>query len=437
MSMYESYQQSKIDWLPVIPSTWVAKRIKNLFTLRDERSYKPLSEVNLISLYTSLGVRQHSDIEHTTGNKARNADGYKIVNVDDIVVNIMLCWMGAIGRSAYSGVTSPAYDIYKPHEEVNSSYYHYLFRTPIFSKQCFRNGHGIMMMRWRTYSPEFTSIVVPVPPREEQDQIVRFLDWKVSEINRLINIKKRRLAIVQELIDKQFRILSSQAIQKTKLKYIVDLCQDFIEINPSDYYYKTGMYNRGRGIFRREAMLGEDMGDSSFQKIHSGCVMISGQFAWEAATYITAEEDKVGVVSHRYYLLKSNSDIPPEYIWAFLISDYGQMLMKSCSHGAAGRNRPLNIKELMNEYIPVPDSTHNSEMKALVNSVQEMMQLRKVTLKEENLLTEMRSRLISDVVTGKMDVRGIEVPQYEYISEEMDEMMKDKIDDTEEELNEE
>lgn len=30
-----------------------------------------------------------------------------------------------------------------------------------------------------------------VPPREEQDQIVRFLDWKVSNINKLINIKKK------------------------------------------------------------------------------------------------------------------------------------------------------------------------------------------------------------------------------------------------------
>lgn len=420
MSVYESYQQTNIDWLPSIPSTWKAKRIKNLFSLRDERSYKPLSEVNLISLYTSLGVRQHSDIEHTTGNKARSADGYKIVNVDDIIVNIMLCWMGAIGRSAYSGVTSPAYDIYKPHEGVNSSYYHYLFRTPIFSQQCFRNGHGIMMMRWRTYSPEFTSIVVPVPLREEQDQIVRFLDWKVSEINRLINIKKRRLAIVQELIDKQFRILASKAIQKTKLKYIVNLCQDFIEIIPSDYYCKTGMYNRGRGIFRREAILGEDMGDSSFQEIHSGCVMISGQFAREAATYVTAKEDESGVVSHRYYLLKSTTEIPPEYIWAFLISDYGQMLMKSCSHGAAGRNRPLNIKELLNEYIPIPDSSCKSEVQSLVNTVQQMMALRKATLQEEQILSEMRSRLISDVVTGKIDVRGIEIPEYEYTAEEAD-----------------
>ena len=49
-----------------------------------------------------------------TKNKASNADGYKMVYKEDIVVNIILCWMEAIGRSQYNGVTSPAYDIYIP-----------------------------------------------------------------------------------------------------------------------------------------------------------------------------------------------------------------------------------------------------------------------------------------------------------------------------------
>ena len=82
--------------------------------MRKERNFSPLEEVNLISLYTDLGVVQHSELEKTTGNKASNADGYKTVYRDDIVVNIILCWMGAIGRSEYNGVTSPAYDIYIP-----------------------------------------------------------------------------------------------------------------------------------------------------------------------------------------------------------------------------------------------------------------------------------------------------------------------------------
>lgn len=93
-------KDSGIEWVGEIPESWQVRRIKTLFRLRDERNYLPLEEVNLISLYTDKGVVQHCDLEQTTGNKASTADGYKKVYENDIVVNIILCWMGAIGRSA-------------------------------------------------------------------------------------------------------------------------------------------------------------------------------------------------------------------------------------------------------------------------------------------------------------------------------------------------
>lgn len=120
-------KDSGIEWIGEIPEEWEVRRIKTIFSLRDERNYLPLEEVNLISLYTDLGVVQHSDLEKTTGNKASNADGYKIVHENDIIVNIILCWMGAIGRSAYAGVTSPAYDIYVPSDDIECRFYHHYF----------------------------------------------------------------------------------------------------------------------------------------------------------------------------------------------------------------------------------------------------------------------------------------------------------------------
>ena len=129
-------KDSGIEWIGDIPAEWDVVRIKNLFDYRNERNFKPLEEVNLISLYTDKGVVQHCDLDETTGNKASNADGYKLVYENDIVVNIILCWMGAIGRSAYFGVTSPAYDVYSPKQKTNSKFYHYLFRTNGFSGDC-------------------------------------------------------------------------------------------------------------------------------------------------------------------------------------------------------------------------------------------------------------------------------------------------------------
>lgn len=188
-------KDSEIDWIGEIPEDWETQQIRYLFELRDERNYKPLSEVNLISVYTDKGVLQHSDIEQTTGNKAQNADGYKIVHKNDLVVNIILCWMGALGISNFDGVTSPAYDVYSPKDLslILPQYYHYLFRTPQFNGKCYTEGRGIMQMRWRTYSSEFKSIKVPLPTKSEQEKIAQFLDQKCSEIDSIIEESKKSI----------------------------------------------------------------------------------------------------------------------------------------------------------------------------------------------------------------------------------------------------
>lgn len=447
MSIYESYQQTNIDWLPSIPSTWKAKRIKNLFSLRDERSYKPLSEVNLISLYTSLGVRQHSDIEHTTGNKARNADGYKIVNVDDIIVNIMLCWMGAIGRSAYSGVTSPAYDIYKPHEGVNSSYYHYLFRTPIFSQQCFRNGHGIMMMRWRTYSPEFTSIVVPVPPREEQDQIVRFLDWKVSEINRLINIKHKEIARLEELK----KIAIHEAVTKglnpdadmkdsgfdfigeiplhwrlIKLKWLLSSVLQY-GANASGVEFRENLprYIRITDItldnkLKDDGKLSLSTEDATPYILHDKDILFARSGATVGKSFIYREE--YGLAAFAGYLIRAQvnpSKANADFIYMVTLSKYYELWKNRIFIQATIQN--ISAEKYNNLPVPLPPI---EEQVRIVEFVKHKIVQIEAAIENEKMqiqaLHEFKTRLISDVVTGKIDVRGIEIPEYEYTAEEAD-----------------
>lgn len=190
-------KKSNIDLCESIPETWTVSQIRYLFQLRDEKNYKPLEEVQLLSLYTDLGVFPHGEQEER-GNKAVKAEGYKKVYEDDIIVNIILAWMGAIGRSEYNGVTSPAYDIYKPQKQVCSAYYHYMFRTKAFSGECYKYGRGIMAMRWRTYSSEFKSIKVPVPPLDEQKKIARYLDDKCGQLDKTIEDRKKAIEKLNE-----------------------------------------------------------------------------------------------------------------------------------------------------------------------------------------------------------------------------------------------
>lgn len=192
-------KDSGIEWIGMIPKDWSTIRIGHVFSLRNERNSLPEDQVQLLSLYTGIGVFPQGEHVTASGNHAQTVDGYKIVHKNDIVVNIILAWMGAIGVSDYDGVTSPAYDIYIPDlSKVVPHYFHYVFRTTGIAGECYKYGRGIMMMRWRTYSQEFKQIFVPFPSLEKQQEIAEYLDKKCAEIDGAIEEKKQQLETLEQ-----------------------------------------------------------------------------------------------------------------------------------------------------------------------------------------------------------------------------------------------
>lgn len=243
-----------------------------------------------------------------------------------------------------------------------------------------------------------------MPPRAEQDEIVRFLDYKLAKIDRLISIKQKQMELIKEKISFEFNNIKNNVNNFKQLKHIVSLENKFIAINLDGKYRKLGMYNRGRGIFFREETLGTELGQSSFQNVKPNRLIFSGQFAWEGAVSITRNVPDNALASHRYYLLSPNLNIAtPEYLWSYFMSEEGNLILNTCSHGAAGRNKPLNIKELLESKIPLPKI---EEQRIIQRIVFYFENFRRMLTRYTNLLQEYRARLISDVVTGTIDVRN-------------------------------
>lgn len=193
-------RDSGIPWIGEVPEKWKVMKIGHCFRLKNEKNFLPENKVQLLSLYTGIGVfPTNSEKAKTSGNHAQTVNGYKIVHKNDIVVNIILAWMGSIGVSDYDGVVSPAYDVYTPDlSKVIPRYAHYVFRTDGIAGECLKYGRGIMMMRWRTYSPEFKQIKIPFPSLKEQHRIADFLDSKCSEIDALIENLRARVESAKE-----------------------------------------------------------------------------------------------------------------------------------------------------------------------------------------------------------------------------------------------
>ena len=196
MRRYESYKDSGVEWLGEVPHCWDVKKVKNIFHLIVEPAAKN-NQCELLSVYTDIGVKPIAELEER-GNKASTTDGYWIVKKGDIVVNKLLAWMGAIGLSEYDGVTSPAYDILRPHQQINGKFFHYLFRTPLCLSEFKKNSRGIMDMRLRLYFEELGNIYIPFPSYPEQQKIAQFLDDKTAKIDQAVDLAEKQIALLKE-----------------------------------------------------------------------------------------------------------------------------------------------------------------------------------------------------------------------------------------------
>jgi type I restriction enzyme, S subunit len=411
LAPYSKYKDSGQPFMGQVPAHWNVFRNGRLFSQRTETGFGELPILE-VSLRTGVRVRDMDDPKRKQMMSDR--EQYKRAVRGDIAYNMMRMWQGAVGIVPVDGLVSPAYVVARPFPWVNSRYYAYLFRTPAYMGAADTYSRGIVKDRNRLYWQDFKRMPSVVPPVEEQEQIVRFLDGAGSKIQRFIRDKRR----VLELLGERRAVLTFEAAKSNETRWlrlgvVADQVQRPVERENDVAYTPIGMFNRGRGIFHKEPALGYDLGDSSFYWVKSEDLVLSGQFAWEGAVAIAQSKDNNCVASHRYPIFRCKSEfVQPFYLYSFFTSNYGGLILNLHSRGAAGRNRPLNPRSLLKEKIPIPPLRLQRKISDLFELEQKV---RGEVYSQISLLEEYRTRLISDVVTGQVDVRGIQVPE---VSEE-------------------
>ena len=404
---YPSYKPAHIHWLGKIPSHWQEKRGKSFFREIDERTVT--GEEELLSVSHTTGVTPRSQ-KNVTMFKAESYVGHKIARPNDIVINTMWAWMSALGVSKNVGIVSPAYGVYRPLNEKDFLPYYlsYLLRTPMLRWEYTCRSTGIRASRLRLYPDKFLNIVFPCPPLAEQDRMVAFLRAKEWQVRRLIR-KKRKLT---EIASERLKLVTHNAMNspdayEVPLEVVAHFKSRAVNRTASENYTPIGLYNRGRGLFKKPETPGNELGASDFFWVKSGDLILSGQFAWEGAVAL-AEDDADGcTASHRYPILRGVEGIADTaYLLAYFRSDYGNLLLNIHSRGAAGRNRPLNVRSLRKEKISIPPPDAQATVRYFVELE---ASIRRKFILEHSKIMEYRERLIADVVTGKLDVRHIEI----------------------------
>lgn len=408
MTPYPEYKATNLPWLPQIPAHWDWLMLSQL---TEEQCVKNIGclENNVLSLSYGNIVRKKNIY---SGLSPQDFATYQIVYQDNIILRLTDLQNDhrslRTGLVKEKGIITSAYTCLKVHS--NASFVHYLLHAYDLRKVFYGMGGGV---RQSIGFKDIRSLRFPVAPVAEQEQIVRYLDSMTAKINKLIRAKKK----ICDLIFEEIILLANEHIDNAnlpryRLKNVIKLVGDQIIREDETLYTPIGVLNRGRGVFHKQQLLGKDLGDSEFFNVSPGDMIFSGQFAWEGAVAILQDTERGCIASHRYPLARAINPelLKLEYLWAFFQTKYGDMLLNIHSHGAAGRNRPLNIVRLLSEAIPIPPLEEQKKIEKLFLQLKEAKEL---AAKYSAQLQEYKNSLIASVVTGQVDVRNIQVEDFD------------------------
>ncbi len=191
-------KDSGIEWLGEVPAHWEVRRLKYLLKERDTRSLAGCEQLLSVSQYNGVTKREPSGDGGLPDTRAASLVGYKRVDPDDLVVNIMLAWNGSMGVSQFPGITSPACCVYRFRQNSHPWYYHHLLRSSIYRAYIKADSTGVVESRLRLYTEDLYRLETHVPPLPEQSAIVRFLDHAYRRIQLYIQTKQKLLQLLEE-----------------------------------------------------------------------------------------------------------------------------------------------------------------------------------------------------------------------------------------------
>lgn len=429
---YEKYKSSSIKWLKPIPSHWEEIRGKNLYC---KESRAPREKDDIVTCFRDGQVTLRKNRRTEGFTESLKEIGYQGVRKGDLVIHVMDAFAGSIGVSDSDGKSTPVYSVCTAKRDINNYYYGYLLREMARTGYIQSLYRGIRERSSDFRFDVFAAQTYPVPPREEQDQIVRYLDWQVSKINKLIHGYQRQIKLLQEKAQKltcsavlhgidetvvmkssgiqniesipeHWRVLQNKRIFAERTEFSETGKETLLSVSKHygvKPYYALEDSEQFATIKPAESLVG-------YKKVRKNDVAMNIMRA-RNGSFGVSEYD--GIVSPAYAVFRPIIECNPRYMHYLLRTPHVIGIFESYSYGIAEHRRRLYAVDFLRLHLPVPPVNEQNGIVQYVESIQE--ETKKISdkiQKEIELLREYRTRLISDVVTGQMDVRGIVIPEY-------------------------
>jgi type I restriction enzyme S subunit len=194
---YPEYKDSGVPWLGKVPAHWGMKRGKNLFRCVDVRSETGEEELLTVSSERGVVPRRSANV---TMFKAESYVGHKLCWPGDLVINSLWAWARGLGVSQFRGIVSTAYGVYRVRQGgyANPKFIHELVRSIPFNWELRVRSKGVWTSRLQLTDDSFLDAPFPLPPLPEQSAIVRFLDHVDRKIKKYIRAKQKLIKLLEE-----------------------------------------------------------------------------------------------------------------------------------------------------------------------------------------------------------------------------------------------
>ena len=368
-----------------------------------------------------------------TAAKTDDGDNRKKVCVGDFVINSRSDRKGSCGVSSFDGSVSLINIVLQPRQELNGRYAHYLLRSQPFSEEFYRNGRGIVADLWTTRYSEMKNILLPVPPRDEQDQIVRYLDWQVSKINRLISAKRKQIELLNQTIAYNLERIICEGIHGEEL---VETGNPWISTAPKSW----NKFRHKNILTEKKIVVGDTYSQYTLLSLTTKGIIVrdissgKGKFPSDFSTYqVVQPSDMVfclfdvdetprtvglsaytGMITGAYTVYETH-DVLPEFLLHYFTAIDNKKGFKPLY---SGLRKVIGKDVFSRQSIYLPSVEEQKEIVAAIDASQKKCKKAMDLFEQEIIaLTDLRTRLISDVVTGKIDVRSIKVPDYELVDD--------------------
>lgn len=443
---YNEYKSIPQLWNLSIPTHW---DVLPLYAMAKEKSISNCTELPLLSVYLDEGVVPFSArSERRTNATSSDLSKYQRVDPGDFVLNNQQAWRGSVGVSKNTGIISPAYIVLKMDDTLLNEYANYLFRSRIMVDQYLINSKSVGSIQRNIYWPTLKRVSVLVPPVEEQEKMVNFLNWKVSTFNRLINNKKREIKEVSRMKHSLISdavihgVVPNAPLKYSGVKWLGNIPAHWTMVKLRQILTPVSVKNhpelpllsvtREQGVIVRNVESKEENHNyipddlSGYKVVRKGQFAMNKMKAWQGSYGIS---DYTGIVSPAYFIFDVNFENLEYFHFAIRSKVYVNFFAQA-SDGIRVGQWDLQMDKMKEIPFIIPPA---EEQIAIVEHVRAAMPKYDALIEkleeEVKVLEEYKAKLIADVVTGKIDVRNVEVPDYEFEEELGETEDADDVDD--------